>query len=100
MKPVSPLSAREILDIYFIENRARLLELAAFLDRIDRAPGAAEARTDFRYRAMMRATELLDEGQAARAREMQLSFSDHSSAPIASAAEAGAAAGASRHEDH
>jgi len=30
------MNAREILDLYFIENRARLLDIASFLDRIDR----------------------------------------------------------------
>ena len=43
----SPLSPTELVDEYFIENRNRLLELAAFLDRIDRADGQAAAN-DFR----------------------------------------------------
>ena len=33
----SPLSPRELVDEYFIENRTKLLEIAAFLDRLDRA---------------------------------------------------------------
>ncbi len=36
----SPLTATELVDEYFIENRTKLLEIAAFLDRLDRAdPG-------------------------------------------------------------
>ena len=37
-------SSKEMLDLYFIENRARLLDIAAFLDRIDRYRGPEEAR--------------------------------------------------------
>ena len=33
----SPLSPQALVDEYFIENRTRLLEIAAFLDRLDRA---------------------------------------------------------------
>ena len=36
----SPMTAPEIVDEYFIENRNRLLEIAAFLDRLDRADPA------------------------------------------------------------
>ena len=36
----SPLTATELVDEYFIENRTKLLDIAAFLDRLDRAdPG-------------------------------------------------------------
>ena len=33
----SPLTAAQLIDEYFIENRTRLLEIAAFLDRLDRS---------------------------------------------------------------
>jgi hypothetical protein len=32
----SPLSGTELVDEYFIENRTKLLDIAAFLDRLDR----------------------------------------------------------------
>lgn len=99
MPPEQPLSACDILDTYFIESRARLLELAAFLDRIDRAPGAAEAREDYRYRALMRAFALIREGERFRAKAIQLAFSDLSSAPLDSAGP-GTATGACPDEDH
>jgi hypothetical protein len=50
----SPLSPRELVDEYFIENRTRLLEIAAFLDRLDRADPAYASR-DFRMRAFAEA---------------------------------------------
>jgi hypothetical protein len=50
MNTRSPLSARELVDEYFIENRTRLLEIAAFLDRLDRADPSYAAQ-DFRMKA-------------------------------------------------
>lgn len=47
----SPLTATEIVDEYFIENRNRLLEVAAFLDRVDRVDRAT-ASSDFRMKAL------------------------------------------------
>jgi hypothetical protein len=50
----SPLGPRELVDEYFIENRTKLLEIAAFLDRIDRADPGYAAR-DFRMKAFAEA---------------------------------------------
>jgi hypothetical protein len=50
MNTRSPLSAKDLVDEYFIENRTRILEIAAFLDRLDRADAAYPAQ-DFRMRA-------------------------------------------------
>lgn len=40
-----PKGGRELIDEYFIENRTRLLDIASFLDRLDRA-GDGEAGRD------------------------------------------------------
>ena len=45
-----PLSAKELVDEYFIENRTRLLEIAAFLDRLERVDPSYAAQ-DFRMQA-------------------------------------------------
>jgi hypothetical protein len=50
----SPLSPKELVDEYFIENRTKLLEIAAFLDRVDRADPSYAAR-DFRMKAFAEA---------------------------------------------
>lgn len=81
----SSMNACDILELYFIENRARLLDLASFLDRIDRYEGAAAAREDFRYRALMDAFELLKGDAPGRAGAIQLLFSDPTTEPLASA---------------
>lgn len=85
MTETSPKSAKEMLDLYFLENRARLLDIASFLDRIDRYKNAEEARADFRYKAFVHALKLLLSTDKERTKNIQLSLSDLSSEPIESA---------------
>jgi hypothetical protein len=80
-----PLRASAVLDEAFLENRARLLEVAAFLDRIDRSGTPDEARADFRYRALRDALEILTRTTEGRTRELLLRFSDPTSEPLESA---------------
>ena len=82
----SSMSAKEVLETYFLENRARLLEIAAFLDRIDRAKAPDVGKTDFRYKAFIKALEILLESKENRAKTIQISFSDRSKEPRRSAA--------------
>lgn len=53
-----PLTGTETVDEYFIENRTRLLEIAAFLDRVDRIDASAAAR-DFRMQVFAEAIAAL-----------------------------------------
>ena len=68
-----------------MENRARLLEIASFLDRIDRSPDAASGTDEFRYRSFVRALGLLLEPGGKRTKAIQLSLSDPTVEPIESA---------------
>jgi hypothetical protein len=81
----SPKTGRELVDEYFIENRTRLLEIAAFLDRLDRAePGMAER--DFRARALREALAVLVDdaaSEATRVERVQSIFSDPTTEPLA-----------------
>ena len=36
------MTRQQVLDLYFMDARFRLVELAAFLDRVDRAAGGLE----------------------------------------------------------
>jgi hypothetical protein len=47
-----------MVDEYFIENRTRLLEIAAFMDRVDRIDPAVASR-DFRMQAFTEAVNAL-----------------------------------------
>ena len=82
MNTRSPLSARELVDEYFIENRTRLLEIAAFLDRLARAdPGYAA--TDFRMQAFHDALALLN-APTERLDRIQMLLSDPTTGPLPS----------------
>jgi len=77
---------QELLDLQFIEARHKLIDLAAFLDRIDRHPGPP----DFRYEALKTAIPILLSERPDRARGVLDAFSDHSHEPIPKAAFQGA----------
>lgn len=83
--PYTKMNALDILDLYFIENRSRLLDIASFLDRLDRYPGAEVARNDFRYRALLNALQLLLSDAPGRTSAIQTSFSDPTTEPLESA---------------
>jgi hypothetical protein len=76
----SPLTARELVDEYFIENRTRLLEIAAFLDRLDRSD-PSYAGEDFRMKAFAEALVNLTR-QGGRLDRLQMLFSDPTTEPL------------------
>ena len=76
----SPLGPRELVDEYFIENRTRLLEIAAFLDRLDRTDPAYAAR-DFRMKAFSEALAGVNQG-GNRLDRLQAVFSDPTLEPL------------------
>lgn len=83
--PAMP-SKKELLDLQFIENRHLLVELAAFLDRIDRHPG----EDDYRIEALKRALPILTEDRTDRAQAVLDALSDASIEPIPQASFQGA----------
>jgi hypothetical protein len=76
----SPRSGRELIDEYFIENRTRLLEVAAYLDRLDRA---AYPDSDYRMVAFRAALEVLCTGVQPRVEQIQMILSDPTTEPLA-----------------
>jgi hypothetical protein len=75
------LSRQQVLDLYFLEARGKLIDIAAFMDRVERAGGEA----DFRWAAFKRALNELDQQGQERARSVLMALSDHSTDPIPSA---------------
>ncbi|MGJ8642447.1 MAG: hypothetical protein ACSHX9_03490 [Luteolibacter sp.] len=69
------LKKEELLDLQFVDARARLIDLAAFLDRLDRHEGSA----DVRLRYFKEALPILLEDRPDRAKAVLEKFSDHSS---------------------
>ena len=43
-----PLTQRQLIDEYFMEHRTKVLDIAAFLDRLERA-AVRDAEDDFRF---------------------------------------------------
>ena len=68
-----------MLDLYFVDARARLIDIAAFLDRLERAEGSE----DFRAEAFRRALKELDKPGADRARRVLMALSDPTQEPVA-----------------
>ncbi len=68
-----PLSAAEVLNREFLEIRAKVLELAAALDRLERAQG--DLGDDPRLQRIHEALELLGQPGHDRAEQVQLVFS-------------------------
>ena len=80
------MSKNEILDLYFIEIRHKLVEVAAFLDRMERGTGEA----DFRIEAFRAAMRELDQPGPDAAERVLLAFSDPTVEPIPAATTQGA----------
>jgi len=76
----SPLSPVELVDEYFTENRNRIIEVAAFLDRLDRADPAVAA-SDYRVRALADAITVLAGHSSTRVQDIQLLLSDPTTDP-------------------
>lgn len=70
------LTQTELLDLSFMEHRAQLLAVAAFLDRLDRARGGAGAEQDFRLRAFREALGVLTSPEPGRVKRAQMLLSD------------------------
>ncbi|MFN0077019.1 MAG: hypothetical protein ACKVY0_11145, partial [Prosthecobacter sp.] len=82
----TPPTQVNLVDLGFMDSRSKLIDLAAFLDRTQRA-GQAD---DFRVQALKHAIALLSKNEPQRAKEVLLSFSDPSTEPIAKATMQGA----------
>lgn len=72
------MQRQALLDLYFMDARSKLIDLAAFLDRVDRGEGEA----DFRFDAFKKALAALSSGEPQRARQVLLALSDPSTEPI------------------
>lgn len=70
---MKPLSAKSALDMYFLEARSKVLDLAAILDRIGRGAGTAEG--DTRLARLREALEVLIDESGGQAERVQQVFS-------------------------
>ena len=87
--PSCPLSRQEVVDLYFMEHRAKVLDVAAFLDRIERTDDDGD-QEDFRVSALKKAVEILIDGKGGRAQRVLEVWSDPTADPYPSAGIKGA----------
>jgi hypothetical protein len=69
---------QEIANLHFMDARAKLLDLAAFLDRVDRSAGS----DDHRIRGLRLALKFLTEGNKNRVEEILNQWSDPTVEPL------------------
>ncbi len=72
---MKPLPAAQVLDRHFLDARARLLDLAAILDRLGRGQGASDVAGDPRLLKIRRALEVLADVDGRRAERILKIFS-------------------------
>jgi hypothetical protein len=80
------MTRQQVLDLYFLDARHKLIEIAAFLDRVERAAGP----DDFRITAFRSALGELTANKKDKAKSVQTAFSDPTAEPIFKAGTKGA----------
>lgn len=75
------MTRQQVLDLYFMEARSKLIDLGAFLDRVERAGG----EEDFRMRAFRAALAELSKSSPHRAKSILMALSDPTTEPIPAA---------------
>lgn len=80
-------SKQDILDLYFMDARYKLIDIAAFMDRLDRHEGDADFRLDGFQKAL---NAMLEPGEQSRAQAVLNALSDQSTEPIPKATIQGA----------
>lgn len=75
------MNRQQLLDLYYLEARSKLIDLAAFLDRLDRAQG----ESDFRLNAFNEALEQLRADSTPRVERVLGALSDPTTEPIPAA---------------
>ena len=72
------MSKQEVIDRYFLEHRAKVLDIAAFLDRLDRCESG---EIDFRIDALLKCIKELETDDVGRTERILMILSDHSTQP-------------------
>jgi hypothetical protein len=80
------MTREQVLNLYFLDARAKLIDLAAFLDRVERSSG----EDDFRIRSFRAALRHLSKAQSEKARAVLTTLSDPTMEPLEAATTKGA----------
>ena len=79
--PMKRMTRQQVLDLYFLEARSKVIDVAAFLDRVERASG----KDDFRVKALRKALAGLSGKKKQKVGRALLAFSDPTTKPIPAA---------------
>ena len=79
--PKKRMTRQQVLDLYYLDARSKVIDIAAFLDRVERAGG----EDDFRLKALRKALAGLSGKNKQKARGALLAFSDPTTKPIPAA---------------
>ena len=93
-----PLTQRQLVDIYFLEHRTKILDIAAFLDRMDRSVDR-NAEDDFRVVAFRQALSKLCSEEPERVEKIQMVLSDQTVEPLTRRDRQGAYGASARNSD-
>jgi hypothetical protein len=77
------MNRQEVTDLYFAEARSKLIDLAAFLDRIERSEGG----DDYRLKSLRAALRELGNPGSGKAKKILMLLSDPTTEPVAKAGE-------------
>ncbi len=80
------MDKQQVTDLYFMDARSKLIELAATLDRLDRADGS----TDFRWRCLLDCLPILLDTAPDKTTRILERMSDPTTEPLPAAGEKGA----------
>jgi hypothetical protein len=83
---IQSMTRQQILDLYFLDARSKLIDLAAFLDRVERSEGAE----DFRMKTFRAALSELSGKHPDKAQRVLLACSDPTADPVETAPGKGA----------
>ncbi len=75
------MTRQQVLDLYFMDARSKLIDLAAFIDRVEHAQG----KEDFRMTSFRKALAQVMQPQPDKAKQVLLALSDPTTEPIATA---------------
>lgn len=77
-----PLSQQDLIDEYFMESRTKILDIAAFLDRLQRSADDS-GNDDFRILALKKAMQELNSDEQGRVERVLMIFSDQNTELLA-----------------
>ena len=72
---MNPLPSPTALETYYLEARSKILDLAAFLDRLNRGKEIGSVGQDSRLQKIAQALEILQDQSGGRAERIQQVFS-------------------------